>query len=91
MSEMEETLRAELLEAQKLLDQAASLEEELQGHDTGTLLADARVFRVDARKQYRRALRRFTSFVMGGILQADVGQPPTFLGVAPRSPDRWRA
>ena len=86
MSEVEEKLRAELLEAEKLLDQAASLEEELQDHDTGTLIADARVLRADARKQYRRALKRFTSFVMSDFVQADIGHLRLFLE---RRTDHW--
>ena len=86
MSEMEEKLRAELLEAEKLLDQAASLEDELQEHDTGTLAADARLFRAEARKQYRGALKRFTSFVMGEFLQADIGHLRLSLE---RRPDHW--
>jgi hypothetical protein len=53
MSELEEKLRAELLEAKKLLDEATSLEEELHDHGTGTLVADARVFRIEARNRYR--------------------------------------
>jgi hypothetical protein len=73
MSDVEEKLRSELQEAQKVLDEATSLEDELQGRSSGTLLADAKLFHTEARKRYLRALRRFTSFVMGGLAQADVG------------------
>ena len=68
MSEMEEKLGAELLEAEDLLDQAVSFEYELQGRGSGSLLADAKLFRAEARKRYRRALRCFTSSVMGGLV-----------------------
>jgi hypothetical protein len=73
MSEVEEKLRADLLEAEKVLLQAASLEIEVQDQGSDTLLANARLFRGEARQRYRRALRRFTDFVMGGLAQADVG------------------
>jgi hypothetical protein len=58
----------------------------IQEHDTGTLVADARLFRAEARKQYRRALKRFTSLVMGDFLQADIGHLRLSLE---RRPDHW--
>ena len=84
--EIEEKLRAELQEAEKVLDEAATLEVELQGRDSGNLVADAKLFRAEARNRYRRALRRFTSFVMGGVVQADIGHLRLFLE---RHPDHW--
>jgi hypothetical protein len=86
MSDLEQNLRAELQEAEKVLDQAASLEDELQDGGSETLLADAKVFRAEAGKRYRRALRRFTSFVVGGVVQAEIGHLRLSLE---RYPDHW--
>jgi hypothetical protein len=79
MSEIEEKLRAELIEAERLLDEAASQEKELRDHRTGTLAADAKVFQAEARKRYLQALKRFTGFVRDGFLQADIGHLRLFL------------
>jgi hypothetical protein len=76
--DVEEELRAELLDAGKRLDEATSLENELgellfdRRIAPDGMLANAKRFRVEARKQYLYALKRFTSFVMGGCQQADV-------------------
>ena len=52
----------------------------------GTIAADASVFRAEARQQYRRALKRFTSYAMGGLVQADIGHLRLSLE---RYPDHW--
>jgi hypothetical protein len=70
-TEMEENLRSELAEAERRLDEAASLEAELRhllhnhGRGSAGMLADAQLFRAEARIRYRLALKTFSHFVMG--------------------------